>query len=75
MSHRVNIDYNLEPFEMLEWLDAHLGGPIDSSETGGWEGPGWRVFHTSTNVLPYYTITRAVFDRQEDAVLFKMRWG
>lgn len=75
MSHRVDIDYNLEPFEMLEWLDAHLGGPIDGSETGGWEGPGWKVFHTTTNELPYYIITRGLFDSAEAAMLFRLRWA
>lgn len=75
MSHRVDIDYNLEPYEMLEWCEENLGGPIDLIETGGWQGPNWMIFHTSTDVLPYYIVTRAVFDSTEDAVLFKIRWG
>lgn len=75
MRHMVDIDYNLEPYEMLEWCDRHLGGPIELSETGGWEGPSWSIFHTSIDVMPYYTITRGMFEREEDAMLFRLRWG
>lgn len=74
MRHAVDIDYNLEPLEMLGWLYAHIGGPIDCSETGGWEGPGWKVFHTTKNEMPYDIITRGLFDSAEDAMLFRMRW-
>lgn len=75
MNHRVDIAYNTEPSEMLEWCERHLDGPFEIGQTGGWEGPGWRIFHTTTNVIPYYIITRGVFEREEDAMLFGLRWS
>lgn len=75
MSRKIDIEYNPEPYEMLEWCDEHLDGPFSMAEQGGWQGPNWMIFHTTTNQMPYYIITSGVFDLEEDAVLFKLRWG
>lgn len=59
-----------------EWLVEAFGGPatyIESRYSYGYFGPSWRVFVVTENRL-YHGIT-GEFEKEEDAILFRLTWS
>ena len=72
MSTYVTITRDNIWFDVLDWLEGNIG-PLDNPDDLEWvsdlpHGEGWRMTHTG------FFGYEIMFDNDEDALFFKLRW-
>lgn len=78
----IDIDYaGYKILDISKWLECNIGGCGVIKSHNSICSDNWKIYHTSKPVLTNckdevgsYIITRAEFNREEDAVLFRLAW-